>query len=135
MGVSEAAAGVLLAACSALVAVNLIASGVLADRFDSSGHREIAVLATLGAVGCLVLVFSDSIPLYVVGMAIAMSGGWGWAGLAYFTVIRAHPEMPASATGMVLSANFTGTIVGPGIVGSWPREAPIPRLGLCARFS
>lgn len=117
VGVSEAGAGTLLAAGSALVFVVRLSSGWLADRNHSSGHREMTFLLGLGAAACAVLALGLSVPSDVVAMPLAMMGSWGWPGLVYFTVVRIHPEAPARASGAILAGNLTGTLLGPMAVG------------------
>jgi MFS family permease len=116
-GLTEVAAGTILAACSALVVAVRIGSGWLADRRRSPGHTEMAWLLGAGTVGCAALALASTAPLYVAAMPLAMMGAWGWPGLVYFTVTSTNPSDPARASGVVLAGNLTGTLVGPFIVG------------------
>lgn len=69
-------------------------------------------------------------------MAMAMIGSWGWPALAYFSVVRVHPEAPARASGVVLTANLTGTMIGPVVVGVLAdRRMYAQAWSLCAAFS
>lgn len=117
IGTSEAGAGTILAIGSGLVFVLRIGVGTFADRVESTGQREMAVLLGLGAVACFGLTLADSVTAFAVVMPLALLGAWGWPGLAYFSVIRMHPEAAARASGVVLAANLTGTLIGPFIVG------------------
>ena len=62
------------------------------------------------------LATSGSTVVFVVVMPLALLGAWGWPGLAYFGAVRIHPEAMARASGVVLSTNLTGTVIGPLIV-------------------
>jgi uncharacterized membrane protein YccC len=53
-----------------------------------------------------------------VAMPIALLGAWGWPGVIFFTVVHSYPELPARASGVVLSGNLAGTVIGPLVVGS-----------------
>jgi MFS family permease len=117
IGITEAAAGAVLAACSILVVAVRVGAGWLVDRRRSSGHLEMAWMAGLGASGALLLTTVATPPLYLVAMPIALLGAWGWPGIFFFTVVHTYPEYPAKASGLVLSSNLTGTLVGPLIVG------------------
>lgn len=117
IGNSEAVAGTVLAVGSFLVLGVRIGAGAIADRTRSSGHREMATLLGLGSAASLALVFVDSAGWYLVAMPLALVGAWGWPGLAYFAVVRIHPEAAARASGVVLASNLTGTVVGPLVVG------------------
>jgi MFS family permease len=116
-GVSQAAAGVFLASSAGLVFLVRVSTGWLADRNRSSGQPEMISLLAIGAVGCAVLATATSTGTYLASMPLAMIGSWGWPALAYFTVVRIHPEAPARASGVVLTGNLTGTVIGPLIVG------------------
>jgi len=126
IGISEAAAGAVLAACSFLVVAVRIGAGWLVDRNQSRGHLEMAWLAGAGAVGALVLLMSSAPGLYLVSMPIAVLGAWGWPGIFFFTVVHSYPEFPARASGLALSGNLTGTVIGPLVVGSLAGRSNYP---------
>ena len=126
IGTSETVAGSILAAGSAMVFAVRIGAGAIADRTRSSGHREMVLLLGLGSVASLALVFVDSTGWYVVVMPLALVGAWGWPGMAYFTAVRIHPEATARATGVLLSSNLTGTVVGPLVVGQLANRGAYP---------
>lgn len=117
VGFDEASAGTFLASSAALVFAFRTGAGWFADRFRSSGHREMAVMLGAGALASTVLAATDSIGPYLAAMPLAMIGSWGWAGLVYFTVVRIHPEAPARASSVILAGNLTGTMLGPMAVG------------------
>jgi predicted MFS family arabinose efflux permease len=118
IGITEAAAGAVLAACSLLVVAVRIGAGWFVDRKGSSGYVEMAWMAGAGTVGALLLAMSAAPAIYLVAMPIALLGAWGWPGLFFFSVVHTYPEYPARASGLVLSSNLTGTVIGPLVVGS-----------------
>jgi MFS family permease len=126
VGIEEAAAGAVLAACSLLVVILRVSAGLVVDRRGSSGHAEMAIMATVGAVGAFALTAATSPPLYLVAMPIALLGAWGWPGIIFFTVVNTYPEFPAKASGMILSFNLTGTLIGPLVVGALAERGNYP---------
>ena len=117
IGITEAAAGAVLAVSSILVVAVRLGAGWTVDRNESRGHVEMAWLAGAGAIGAFVLLASSAPLLYLVAMPIAVLGAWGWPGIFFFTVVHSYPEFPARASGLALSGNLTGTVIGPLIVG------------------
>jgi MFS family permease len=126
IGISEGAAGAVLAACSLAVVVLRVSAGWLVDRRASSGYVEMAWMAGVGAFGALVLMSAQSPPLYLISMPIALLGAWGWPGIIFFTVVHSYPRYPARASGLVLSANLSGTLVGPLVVGALAGRGAYP---------
>lgn len=118
IGIVEAAAGAVLAACSLAVVVLRISTGWLVDRRQSSGHAEMAWMAGIGALGAFTLMLATGPGLYLVAMPLALLGAWGWPGIIFFTVVNSYPEFPARASGLLLSSNLTGVLVGPLVVGA-----------------
>jgi MFS family permease len=118
IGIEEGAAGAVLAVCSFLVVAIRLSAGWVVDRKQSSGYVEMAWMAGAGTIGALVLALSSAPAVYLVAMPVAVLGAWGWPGIYFFTVVHSYPEFPARASGLVLSGNLTGTVIGPLIVGS-----------------
>jgi MFS family permease len=118
VGIGEAAAGAVLAACSLLVVAVRLGAGWLVDRNQSIGLAEMAWLTGAGAIGASVLFATSTPTLYLVSMPLALLGAWGWPGIIFFTVVHSYPDLPARASGVVLSGNLTGTVIGPLVVGS-----------------
>jgi MFS family permease len=135
-GITEAAAGSVLAVSSALVVALRIGSGWLVDRRRTSGHNEMALMLGVGVLGCVGLAFSPSVLIYLVAMTLAMNGSWGWPGLFYYTVTSTNPDFPAQASGVTLTGNLTGTLIGPLIVGQLADRGHYPAAwALCASLS
>ncbi len=118
IGIAEAAAGAVLAVCSLLVVFVRLGAGWTVDRNQSIGFAEMAWMTGVGAIGAFVLFATSTPPLYLLAMPIALLGAWGWPGVIFFTVVHSYPESPARASGLVLSSNLTGTVIGPLVVGS-----------------
>ncbi|MFP3913657.1 MAG: MFS transporter [Actinomycetota bacterium] len=126
VGMDEAAAGTVLAACSVLVVAVRIGAGWTVDRRRSSGHMEMMALAGTGAVGALALAGVDSPSLYLVAMPLALLGAWGWPGVFFFTIVNSFSDIPARASGLLMAGNFTGTVVGPLAVGYFAARDAYP---------
>jgi len=118
IGIGEAAAGAVLAACSLLVVLVRLGAGWLVDRNESIGFTEMAWMTAAGGIGAFILFVSSTPGPYLFAMPIALLGAWGWPGVIFFTVVHSYPDLPARASGVVLSGNLTGTVIGPLIVGS-----------------
>jgi MFS family permease len=126
IGIAEAAAGAVLAVCSLLVVLVRLAAGWTVDRNQSIGFAEMAWMTGVGAIGAFVLFATSTPPLYLLAMPIALLGAWGWPGVIFFTVVHSYPESPARASGLVLSSNLTGTVIGPLVVGSLAGRSNYP---------
>ena len=126
IGIAEAAAGGVLAACSLLVVAIRLGAGFAVDRRRSSGHVEMAWMAGAGTIGAVALAMTSAPALYLVAMPIAVLGAWGWPGIFFFTAVHSYPEFPARASGLVLSSNLTGTVIGPLVVGSFAGRGNYP---------
>jgi len=87
------------------------------DRNESIGLIEMAWMTAAGAIGAFVLFITTTPGPYLLAMPIALLGAWGWPGVIFFTVVHSYPHLPARASGVVLSGNLTGTVIGPLVVG------------------
>lgn len=117
VGISEGTAGVVLAASSLFVVAVRVGAGWTVDRRRSLGHIEMALLAGLGTIGALFLMTTGTATGYLIAMPLALIGAWGWPGVFFFTVVHSYPKFPAKASGLTLSTNLTGTVIGPIVVG------------------
>jgi predicted MFS family arabinose efflux permease len=117
-GLSTAAAGTTLVVASIASIVVRIGSGRWADRPGSATVRATSLLLAVGAVGAVVLALPVPAPLAVVGAVALLGGGWGWTGLAFLSVVRAHAGAPAVAAGVVLTGIGIGGAAGPPAFGA-----------------
>jgi predicted MFS family arabinose efflux permease len=117
-GLSTAAAGTTLVVASIASIVVRIGSGRWADRPGSATVRATSLLLAVGAVGAVVLAVPVPAPLAVVGAVALLGGGWGWTGLAFLSVVRAHAGAPAVAAGVVLTGIGIGGAAGPPAFGA-----------------
>jgi MFS family permease len=135
IGIAEAAAGAVLAVCSLLVVLVRIGAGWTVDRNQSIGFAEMAWMTGVGAIGAFVLFATSTPQLYLLAMPIALLGAWGWPGIIFFTVVHSYPEFPAKASGLILSSNLTGTVIGPLVVGSLAGRGNYPGAWLFVTIS
>jgi MFS family permease len=115
-GVSSA--GILLSVGSIAALLVRLVSGWAIDRSQHMAQIGVAILMATGSVGLLLLAFVPEVPaLYVLGTIIGFGAGWGWPGLLHFSVVHAHRDAAATATGFVQSGVFAGGVLGPAIFG------------------
>ncbi|WP_324278391.1 MFS transporter [Blastococcus brunescens] len=116
-GIASGTAGLLFAGCSALMLVNRVGFGWLADRHPGrSRFLFITYLLTGGAVG-FGLLATGGVPLFVVGSVLACGLGWSWPGLFQFAVIRENRTTAAAATGFMQTGLSLGAAAGPVLFG------------------
>jgi len=115
-GITEAHAGLLLTVGSAIGLAARLLLGFRSDRRAGTGLPLIAFLLAAGGVGYLL--FAVRIPLtQIAAIPIVFGLGWAWAGLFQLASLRASPGAPASASGVVQTGVYIGSIVGPLVFG------------------
>ena len=115
-GMSAGAAGALLMVGSVTSLVVRIVIGLRADRMERGHLLRVAALLAAGAPGFLLLAVGSG-PALVLGAMLAFGGGWGWAGLLNFAVVRRNRGGAAAAAGVVLAGASFGGGSGPLIFG------------------
>jgi MFS family permease len=115
-GWSPSAAGLVLAAGSMASISVRIAVGWLGDRTPERIPALLAGGIALGAAGAAVLGLGAR-PLFVPAALLLLGAGWGWSGLAFLSAVRANPDAPATAAGIVLTGLAGGGSVGPAAFG------------------
>jgi MFS family permease len=115
-GLTASSAGLLLATGSVASIVVRIAVGWVGDRSPHVTSRMLSGSILLGAVGAGLLVL-DARPLLVPAALLLLGAGWGWSGLAFLAAVRANPDAPATAAGVVLTGLAGGGSVGPAAFG------------------
>jgi cyanate permease len=121
-GIAEGTAGVLLTVGSLVGLTVRLGSGWAVDRRQGAGQTAIAALLFLGSAGFLVLALGGGW-LLVTGVVLAFAGGWGWAGLLTFIVVRANPDAAATATGIANTGKYVGAGAGPFLMGLLAQQA------------
>lgn len=111
-GLSEATAGLVLTAGSAMgISMRLLAG----RRADRRGGRHLPVVVALlvgGTVGYLLL-SPGIVATHLLGAAVAFGSGWAWPGLFNLAVVRLNPSAPAAATGITQTGVYVGALSGP----------------------
>ena len=111
-GMTEGAAGTLLAACSLVGICIRIGYGWGMDRARGDGVGHVALLLAGGTVGAALLA-TGRVGLVVPGAVLAFACGWGWPGVFFYELIRDHPTAPAAATGVAQGGALVGSALGP----------------------
>jgi MFS family permease len=115
-GHSVQSAGVWLVVGSVIGLLARPAWGWIADRLSVPAHLLILLMG-LGAIGTGLLVGVEAVPFLAMGTLLAFAAGWAWTAILNFVAVRASPEAPAAASGIVSTGNFAGGAVGPLIFG------------------
>ena len=115
-GMSAGAAGALLIVGSVTSIVIRIVIGLRADRMERGHLLRVAALLAAGAPGFVLLAVGSG-PALVLGAMLAFGGGWGWAGLLNYAVVRRSRSGAATAAGVVLAGASFGGGSGPLVFG------------------
>lgn len=112
IGLSEAAAGYLVAAGGLAGLIIRLGAGLGADRWTFDPLLAVSGLCVLGAAGWLLM--ATGVPaLFVLGLVVANAFGWGWPGLQHLAVARRFPTSTAAASGVAQTGVAVGLLVGP----------------------
>jgi predicted MFS family arabinose efflux permease len=111
-GMSESAAGLLLAGLSLAAACSRIALGLGLDRGGGDPLRPVAMMMVVGAGGFVALI-SGAPAAIVVGALMAGGIGWAWPGALTSAVVARAPGAPAWAVGVMMTGLFAGAVTGP----------------------
>jgi MFS family permease len=111
-GMSEGAAGLLLAGVSLAATLSRILVGVFADRAGQEPLRPVATMLAASVAGYLLLTVGEP---GVIAAAALLAGslGWAWPGGLNLAVVQRSPGAPAWAVGVMMTGLFVGAIVGP----------------------
>jgi MFS family permease len=115
-GISETAAGFLLAGVSLMATLSRISFGHFADRAALDPLRPVAIMLALSAPGFLLLAIGEPA---VIALAALVAGGlgWAWPGGVTLAVVQRSPEAPAWAVGVMMTGLFVGAVGGPLLTG------------------
>jgi MFS family permease len=111
-GISESAAGLLLAGLSLAAASSRIVLGLRLDRGGGDPLRPVAVMMAVGAGGFVALI-SGAPAAIVIGALMAGGIGWAWPGALTSAVVARAPGAPAWAVGVMMAGLFAGAVTGP----------------------
>lgn len=115
-GFDPGRAGLILALGSGASIAMRLSAGRAADRRDTGHLRWVASMVMIGVLGFVLL--ATEVPLLmVIGAVVAFAFGWGFNGLFWYAVLRAHPAAPGALTGMVTPGGLVGGLAGPLIYG------------------
>lgn len=116
MGMTPAAAGLLLAVGGVAGIVTRVSTGVAADR---TGGVQFGVIAAMLAIGALAIALggSGNDLLLVVGTIGAFTGGWGWTGLYFLSLVKTSPANPGAVAGIGTAGLGVGNAAGPFLFG------------------
>jgi MFS family permease len=115
-GMSEGAAGVLLAGVSLMAVTSRIVLGLSADRGTQEPLRPVAAMLVLSAPAFLILTAGEP---GVIAAAALLAGGlaWAWPGGLTLAVVQRAPDAPAWAVGVLMTGLFVGAVGGPLLTG------------------
>jgi MFS family permease len=116
MGLSPAAAGLLLATGSVAGIVARVATGAVADRTGGPQFRLIALMLAAGAVTML-LGGTGNVWLLTLGTIGAFTGGWAWTGVFFLSLVKTRPDRPGAVVGIGSAGAGIGNAVGPLVFG------------------
>ncbi|MEA2366813.1 MAG: hypothetical protein QOI32_2325 [Thermoleophilaceae bacterium] len=116
VGIGEGTAGLLAALASGLSLAARVWLGARADRKHDYGLAVVVVLLVAGSVG-FVLMASGAVGIFVVGVLLAFTLGWGWPGLFNLAVVASNRESPGSASGVTQTGVYVGAAGGPAVFG------------------
>lgn len=116
MGISPASAGILLAVGSVAGIITRIATGVTADRTGREQFGLIALMLAIGAVA-IALGGTGNNALLVLGTIGAFTGGWGWTGIYFLSLVKTSPATPGAVAGIGTAGLGVGNAIGPILFG------------------
>jgi MFS family permease len=115
-GMSEAAAGLLLAGVSLAAAVSRVVLGAVADRAGQEPLRPVVAMLAASVSGYLLLTAGE--PGVIAAAALLAGGlGWAWPGGLTLAVVQRSPHAPAWAVGVMMTGLFVGAVGGPLLTG------------------
>jgi MFS family permease len=115
-GMSEGAAGLLLAGVSLAATTSRIGVGLFADMAGQEPLRPVATMLAGSVAGYLLLIAGEPAVIAVAAL-LAGSLGWAWPAGLNLAVVQRSPEAPAWAVGVMMTGLFVGAIVGPLLTG------------------
>ena len=115
-GLSEGAAGVLVALGSVVGLASRVGVGYWSDRRTGNQLDLVAGMMGVGIVGFLLLAVPHHIVVSI-AVPIAFATGWAWLGSYNLAIAKLNPHGPGAAMGVVQAGAFVGSIAGPVVLG------------------
>lgn len=115
-GLSEAAAGLLVAFGSVVGLASRVGAGYWSDRRAGNQLDLVAGMLGIGVAGFLLLAVPHHIVVSI-AVPIAFATGWAWLGSYNFAIAKLNPQGPGAAMGVVQVGAYVGAIAGPLILG------------------
>ncbi|MEX2562966.1 MAG: MFS transporter [Nitriliruptoraceae bacterium] len=115
-GATQATAGTMLAAASIASILARLTLGVIADRLVDSHLKVCAGMLAAGGIGFGLLATGNEY-LVVIGVLVALAGSWGFSGVFWFTLVRAHPDSAGTITGRIAPGALVANSFSPLIFG------------------
>jgi hypothetical protein len=115
-GFSEAAAVGVLTIGSAMAVIARVAAAWWLDHTGTNGYRDLIGLMVAGSAGFFLVSMAGAgggnRALILLGTIMAFATAWAWPAIIYFVAVRNALVPPATATGVVLTGVFLGTLIG-----------------------
>jgi cyanate permease len=115
-GLGANLAGLVLAGGAACGIAARLFLGTLTDRAAVARLRTVALMASTGATGFLLISMQVAV-LQALGVVVVFVLGWGWVGLFQYIVSIANRGNPGAATGIADTGGYLGACVGPAAIG------------------
>ncbi len=120
-GIDEAVAGILLMAGSLVGIASRLVMGAGADRARLNPFHMLTTMFAVAALAFVGLSTGSTTVMYV-SLPFAFATSFAWPGLFHLAMLRSNPSAPGAATGITITGNFTGAVIGPLLFG-WLVEA------------
>jgi MFS family permease len=115
-GLSEAAAGLLVAIGSVVGLTSRLTIGHWSDRRYGSQLDLVTWMLAFGGVGFLLLGTAEGAAMWL-AVPVAFATGWAWLGSYNLAMVRLNPIAPGAAVGITQTGAFVGAIIGPASLG------------------
>jgi predicted MFS family arabinose efflux permease len=116
-GWQPGSAGTLFGIGSTLAVLSRLGIGWYSDRMTAGWMLLVGQMMLAGSVGIAMLAFLGDGTIVAFALPLAFAGAWGYSGLFVYSIVRLHPDTPASASGFIQMGVFAGAVFGPILFG------------------
>lgn len=116
-GWAPGSAGTLFGLGSMLAVLSRLGVGWYSDRMTAGWMLLVGQMMLVGSIGIALLAFLGNGAIVAFALPLAFAGAWGYSGLFVYSIVRLHPETPASASGFIQMGVFAGAVLGPILFG------------------